>query len=161
MVHISYMFKLDNEPELLRAFRPKDRPLVELTSEIVFPLLVRGYSAWSHPAGGRVFLVFAVPGGAPTGIVFDTSGSGPHVPHMCDWCHVTGPGAHAGLLTTYVNAQKRAGVHVCTDLSCKQKLEEEANRQGKSVKPALDKLVDTMGKFAHDVLGIDLSGVGR
>jgi hypothetical protein len=161
MVHIKSMFKLDNEAELLSTFRPKDRGLVELASDMSFPLIVRGYSAWTHPAGGRVFLVFATPGGAPTGIVFESNGGGAQVPHMCDWCHISGPGAHAGLLTATVNSQKRVGVHVCLDLTCRQKLEEEANRQGKSAKPAIDRVVELMGKFAHDALGIDLSGAGR
>ncbi|MBC7794466.1 MAG: FBP domain-containing protein [Clostridia bacterium] len=155
------MFKVDNEAELLAAFRPKDRELIELTPGTKFPVIVRGYHAWQHPAGGRVFVLFAVADGAPTGIVFDSNGAGPHVPHMCDWCHSLGPGAHAGLLTAYVNSRKRAGIHVCSDLSCKQKLEEEADRTGRSAHVGIDKVVQRMAKFAHDVLGIDLSGANR
>jgi hypothetical protein len=65
------------------------------------------------------------------------------------------------MLTAKVNAKKLAGVHVCYDLSCRAKLEEEANRLGKSAKPAMDRVVARMGKFASDVLKIDLSGAGR
>jgi hypothetical protein len=155
------MFKLDSEADLLAAFRPKDRPQVELAPGITFPLIVRGYTAWVHPSGGKVFLVFAAPGDAPTGIVFATNGAGPQVPSMCDWCHSSGPSVQAGMLTATVNAKKRAGVHVCYDLSCREKLEEEANRLGTSAKPAVDKVVARMGKFASDVLKIDLSGAGR
>lgn len=156
------MFKVDNEAELRAAFRPKDRASLELPPGATFPMIVRGYSAWLHPAGGRVFLLFAVPGGVPTGVVFEGGGGGgPHVPHMCDWCHAVGPGAHAGMLTAQVNAKKRVGVHVCTDLSCKQKIEEEADRTGRNAQPLIDKLVERMGTFARDALGIDLTGANR
>ena len=155
------MFKVDDEPSLLAAFRPKDRALVELPVGQKFPMIVRGYTSWVHPAGGRVFLLFATPGGAPTGIVFDVTSPGPTVPHMCDWCHSPSPGAHAGMLTATVNAKKRAGVHVCLDLSCRQKIQDEADRTGKSPQPALDRVITRMGKFAQDALGIDLSGANR
>lgn len=155
------MFKLDNEEAFLQAFRPKDRPLVELPADVRFPIIVRSYFAATHPAGGRVFLVFATAKGAPTGIVFDSNGAGPPVPHMCDWCHVTAPRAHTALLTTYVNTKRRVGVHVCSDLSCKDKLEEDADRMGRSAKPAIDMLVARMGRFASETLGIDLGGANR
>ncbi len=156
------MFMLDSEEALLSAFRPKDRKVVELTPEVKLPMFVRDYLAWRHPAGGRVYLVFSVPGGVPTGIVFDTNGgAGPSVPHMCEWCHCPGMGTHVGLLTATVNSKKRVGVHICSDLSCQQKLEDEANRSGRSVLPAMAKLVERMGRFASEGLGIDLSGAGR
>lgn len=155
------MFKLDSEADLLTAFRPKDRAQVELAPGTTFPMIVRGYTAWVHPAGGKVFLVFATPGGAPTGIAFASNGSGMPVPHMCDWCHSMGPQVQAGMLTARVDAKKTAGVHVCHDLSCREKLEEEANRLGTSAKPQVDKLIERMGKFASDVLKIDLSGANR
>ena len=156
------MFKLDSEQALLDAFRPKDRALVELTKDVQTPLFVRDYLAWAHPAGGRMFLVFSVPGGVPTGIVFDTNGcGGPPVPHMCDWCHCSGLGTEVGLLTAQVNGKKRAGMLLCSDLSCKQKLEDEANRSGRSVLPAMAKLLERMGRFASEALKIDLSGAGR
>jgi len=159
------MFKLDSEEALLASFRSKDRKLVELTPEVQPPIFVRDYVAWAHPAGGRIYLLFVTPGGAPTGIVFDgkTGGGGPGVPvpAMCDWCHSHSVGTGVGLLTATVNAKKRIGVHACADLSCKAKLEEEANRSGRSVVPAIQKLIERMGKFASDGLGIDLSGVTR
>ena len=86
------MFRLENEDTLLAAFRPKDRKVVQLAPEVKFPTIVRHYLSWVHPEGGRVFLVFHVPGGAPTGIVFDTSGgANPEVPQMCDSCHTSAP----------------------------------------------------------------------
>lgn len=155
------MFKLSTEADLRQAFRPKDRGLLELDPAMTFPLAVHDYRAWTHPAGGRVFLVFAVPGGAPTGIVFDSNGGGGTGAQLCSWCHVSSPGTGVGLLTATVNGLKRAGVLVCTDLSCAQKLEQVANLAGNSVRPAMEKLVSRMGQFASSVLKIDLTGQRR
>jgi hypothetical protein len=136
-------------------------PHVELPPGASFPLFVRHCIAWPHPAGGRVFVVFSMPTAVPTGIAFDTNASGPPVPHMCDWCHSPGLGTQIGLLTATVNRQKRAGVHACVDLSCVTKIEDEANRSGRSPLPAIEALLNRMGRFAHEALGIDLSGAGR
>lgn len=151
------MFKLDSEEALLEAFRPKDRKLVELSREVKVPVFVRHYLAWTHPAGGRVYLVFAVPEGPPTGIVFATHGDGPAVPHLCHWCRCTGPGTQVGLLTARFNSKRIVGVHVCSDLGCQGRLEDEANRAGRSVVPAMAALMERMARFARDALKIDLS----
>ena len=155
------MFRLDSEAALRQAFRPKDRDWVTPSAEMKLPMLVRGYFAWTHPAGGRVFLVFATPRGVPTGILFETNSGGLSVPQMCDWCHFSGNGARVGLLTARLNAKKRVGLHVCSDLSCRQKLEDEADRSGRSVIPAIEKLVEKMGRFASETLKIDLMGADR
>ena len=97
----------------------------------------------------------------PTGITFETSGSGPPVPHMCDWCHSPGLGTGVGMITARVNGSKVVGVQACSDLSCQKKLEDEANRTGRSVLPAMEKLIARMGRFASEALKIDLSGAGR
>ena len=151
------MISLDSEASLLAAFRPKDAALFEPPAGQTYPAFVRDYLAWVHPAGGRVFLVFAVPGGTPTGIVFDQgNGTGPSVPAMCDWCHCSSAGIGVALLSAWRNAKKRVGVHVCADLGCKRKLEEEANRSGRSVMPAMARLIERMGRFAHEALDIAL-----
>ncbi len=151
------MFRLDSEASLRAAFRPKDATLFEPPPGQAYPAFVRDYLAWAHPAGGRVYLVFAVPGGTPTGLVFDAGhGTGPSVPAMCDWCHCSSAGTGVALLSARKNAKKRVGVHVCADLSCKQKLEDEANRSGRSVLPAMAKLIERMGRFAHEALEIAL-----
>lgn len=150
------MFTLDSESSLQAAFRPKDAKLFEPAPAVTYPLFVRDYLAWVHPAGGRVFLVFSA-GGPPIGIVFDTNGgSGPAVPAMCDWCHCMSAGTGVALLSARVNAKKRVGVHACADLSCQKKLEEEADRSGRSVVPAMAALMERIGRFAHEALGIDL-----
>jgi hypothetical protein len=156
------MFKLDSEDALRAAFRPKDRESLEVSKEVVLPALVRDYLAWRQPAGAYLYLVFAVPGGVPTGIVFEVNGGAdPSVPQMCDWCHTTGVGSGVALLTATLNTRKRVGVHVCADLSCKQKLEDAASRGGYSALPSLQKLVERIGRFASEALKIDLSGAGR
>lgn len=156
------MFKLDSEQALLESFRPKDRGVVEVAKGLTLPLFVRDYLAWTHPAGGRVYLVFATPGGVPTGIVFDTNGGpGAAVPQMCDWCHQSSAGNGVALLTATLNGRKRVGVNVCSDLSCKDKLEDAANRAGFSALDSKKRLVERMGRFASEALQIDLSGAGR
>ncbi len=155
------MFRLPSEQSLLEAFRPKDRSRVELPPGLTFPLVVHHTLTWAHPAGGRVFLVFAVPRGVPTGIAFDTNGTGPAVPHMCDWCHQTGLGTGVSLLSARLDAKRTIGVHICSDLGCQRKLEDEADRSGGSPLPALEALVERMGRFARDGLKIDLTGAGR
>jgi hypothetical protein len=152
------MFKLDSEKALLDAFRPRDRKLVELSRDVKLPLFVRHYLAWSHPAGGRMFLVFAVPNGLPTGIVFDTNGAGPAVTHMCNWCHCSGLGSTVGILTARRSGKRSVGVFVCADLGCQARLEDEADRAGRSVLPAMAAMLERVGSFAQQGLGIDLYG---
>lgn len=151
------MFKLDSEDALLAAFRPKDRKHVELTREVKLPMFVRHYLTWQHPAGGKVYLVFATPGGAPTGIVFDSNVSEPSVPQMCDWCHGGAIGGRVGMVTARLNANKLVGVNVCRDLGCKDRLEEEADRNGISAVPMLAALMERIGRFANEGLKIDLT----
>ncbi|MEW5740140.1 MAG: FBP domain-containing protein [Myxococcota bacterium] len=155
------MFRLESDTALLESFRPKDRQAVELPPGLTFPTFVRHYLAWPHPAGGRVFLVFSTQGGVPTGITFETNGSAGAPVAMCDWCHQSAAGTGVGLLTARVTGTKTAGVHVCTDLSCKQKVEDECDRAGRSAVPELNALVERIGRFASEVLGIDLSGANR
>lgn len=156
------MFKLDSEEAVLKTFRPKDRGLVEFQAGQRFPVILRDCWTWTHPAGGRVFLVFASRGGVPTGIVFDSNGGdSAGVPQMCDWCRSPGMGTQIGLLTAKLSGKKRVGVHLCSDLSCKQKLEDEADRNGAPVAPAIDALLERMGRFASEGLGIDLTGANR
>lgn len=156
------MFKLDSPEAVLQAFRPKDRDLVELSPDVKLPAIVRDYLAWTHPSGGRVYVVFAVSGGAPTGIAFDTNGgAGPAVAQLCDWCHASGQGTEVALLTARVHRAKRVGVHLCADLSCKLKAEDAANLAGRNVQAAIAPILERMGRFAAEALKIDLSGADR
>lgn len=154
------MFTLASEADLVASFRPKDQRGLELEPGVQFPLTVEHYFAWRHPAGGKVFLVFATPGGVPTGIAFDSNGA-VDTPAMCDWCHQTASGNGVGFLMATVNGRKRVGVHLCVDLSCQQKIEEHVNRLGMSLAPAMKNLVARMGRFASEGLQIDLQGANR
>lgn len=153
------MFTLDSEQALLDSFRTKDRAHVELSRDVKLPLFVRNYLAWAHPAGGRLFLVFSVPGGVPTGIVFEREHSGPGVSQMCHWCHSSH--GDVALLTAKLSGKKTVGVYVCADLSCQQRLEDEADRSGRSPLPAWAALLQRIGQFANEGLGIDLTAAGR
>ncbi len=151
------MFKLDDEEALLETFRTRDRKQVELPADLKFPLILRDYVAWVHPAGGRVFLVFAPVDGVPTGIAFDTQGAAAQGPQLCSWCHSHGGGNQVAMLTTTLSNKKRVGVFVCGDLSCKKKLEEACDLAGKNVQAAVKQVVGRMSAFASEGLGIDLA----
>ena len=157
------MFRIDSEQSFIAAFRPKDRAALELPDGVRFPLFVRNYLAWTDPAGVRAYLLVSVGKGAPTGIVFrrDQQGGEPGVSRMCEWCHATGPADRIGLLTADRNARKRVGISLCLDLSCKDKLEDAANRGGRSALDATKQLLERIGRFAEEALQIDLSGAGR
>ena len=157
------MFRIDSESAFIEAFRPKDRGALELPEGIRFPLFVRDYLAWSDPSGVRAYLLFSVPKGAPTGIVFrrDQQGGEPGIARMCEWCHATGPADRIGLLTADRNARKRVGISLCLDLSCKQTLEDAANRAGRSALDASKELLERIGRFAEEALQIDLTGANR
>lgn len=149
------MFKLDSEAALLDTFRPRDRKKVELPAGLKFPLTATDYYSWLHPAGGRVYVVFAPRGGGhTTGIVFDTNGAN-QVTQLCDWCHSSS--TDVSMLTAALNSNKRVGISVCGDLSCGKKLEDAANLSGRSVRPAMEALLTRMAAFARDALHIDLA----
>ena len=115
------------------------------------PIVVNDYLTWTF--GKRVFLVFARPGDAARGIVFESSGAGPPVSHMCEWCQQVGLGARVGLLVARRNRNRTAGVLVCSDLGCRERLEYVANRTGVDVGPAILTLLQRMGRFADTLEG--------
>ena len=150
------MFKLANERALLQTFRPADRRLVELTREVSLPMRVDDYLTWVH--GRRVYLVFAAPptlaapGAEPKGIVFQSDAGGPSVPRMCEWCHEVAFGTRVGLLTARRDRKRTAGVLVCADLGCRERIEDRADRRGEDARPAMAKVLARMERFA---LGLD------
>jgi FBP C-terminal treble-clef zinc-finger len=156
------MFQLKTEEMLIKTFRPRDRRRMEdLPPELKFPLFVRDYVAWREPSGAGVCLVFCPPGGVPTGIFFRRSHGDPSPAQMCEWCHSGGGSDQIGLVTADVNSRKRAGITVCLDLSCQDKIEDAANRSGRSALDAKKALMERIGRFATEALGIDLGGAGR
>jgi hypothetical protein len=152
------MFKLDSEAALKAAFRPRDQGALQLPPDLTFPMFVRDYLAWIDPSGFHATLIFNVGKGAPTGIAFRRASPGPG---MCDWCHSFDPSGGVSLLTADRNSKKRVGVYVCQDLGCKNRLEDAALRAGRSPVDDLKALLERIGQFAEQALGIDLSGAGR
>ncbi len=140
------MFKLANDRALLRTFRPLDRKQVEITREVSLPLRVTDYLTWNH--GRRVFLVFAAASGEPKGIVLQADSGGPLVPHMCEWCHAVAPGTRVGMLTARRDRRSTIGILVCSDLGCRERIEDAADRAGANVHPAMEKLLHRMDRFA-------------
>lgn len=140
------MFELSTEAALVATFRAVDRRRVELSDDLRLPIVVNDYLAW--PFGKRVFLVFALPGAAPRGIVFDAEEPGPPGHHMCDWCQQIGLGARVGLLTARRDRERTVGVLVCSDLGCRDRLEDLADRRGVDVAPKIHSLLTRMSRFA-------------
>jgi len=145
------MFELTTEASLLSTFRAVDRRRVELSPDLQFPMVVNDYVAW--PFGKRLFLVFALPGAAPRGILFEAEEPGPPLSQMCDWCHQIGPGARVGLLTARRDRERTAGVLVCSDLGCRERLESFAGRKGLDVRPKITALLERMNRFADTLYG--------
>ena len=71
-------------------------------------------------SGHRLFLLFE-DSGDRRGIVFErTHGSAETPAAMCQWCHAVRRGPAVGLLTASAARHRRVGVHLCTDLSCRE-----------------------------------------
>ncbi len=144
------MFKLPNEKTLLAMFRPMDRRGVEITRDVPLPMRVTDYFTWSF--GRRTFLVFEAPGCAPRGIVFEADVSGVPVPHMCAWCEAVAPGTRVALMTARRDPKRVAGIMLCADLGCRERLEDRADRAGIDVAPAMTKLLSRMQRFAESLV---------
>ena len=152
------MFRLETDRALVEAFRPLDRRVIEMPSDLTFPLFVRDYLAWTETSGARVYLVFGAPGShRPIGIIFRRGpSSGANASLMCDWCHTTAPASEVGLLTVDVSSHRRVGVSLCLDLRCKERLEDAADRSGRHPLELLEPMRARMFRFAREGLGIDV-----
>ena len=116
------MFRIQSQSDLLECFRISERDDVELPESSRFPILVKDYYSWVEPSGAKVYLVFSDSGGKnPVGVVF-RRGSSSTGPSMCEWCHSVGGGEGVALLTASASASRRVGIHVCSDLSCAEKI---------------------------------------
>jgi hypothetical protein len=118
------MFRIASENELLESFRPLDRGEVQLPESFHYPMTVRDYLTWTEPSGHRVYLLFSNRlTNAPLGIVFQRDPSAGGAAAMCEWCHSVRAGNGVTLLTAAASAQRRVGIPLCRDLSCKEKAE--------------------------------------
>src|SRR3954468_3575933 len=117
------MIRIASENGLRESFRVMDRDQVILPEQLRFPLEIEDYLAWVEPSGARVYLLFDDrKRKLPLGIVFrrDQSAGGGS-PRMCEWCHSIRSGDQVSLLTATANSQRRIGIQLCRDLSCKSK----------------------------------------
>jgi hypothetical protein len=152
------MIRIASETELLDSFRALDRDEVELPDDLSFPVLVKDYLTWSDPGGHRVYLVFSEPGAdsrkrSALGIVFRRSASGSGPPQMCEWCHAVRGGDGVMLLTATASSQKRVGIHLCRDLSCKDKVEAAPGAhdfpESLSARDRTQRILQRMSQFAR------------
>jgi hypothetical protein len=148
------MIRIASEAQLLESFRDLDRDEVEISKDLHFPMLVKDYLTWSDPGGHRVYLVFSEPGHkTPLGVVFRRSSSGAVPPQMCEWCHSVRGGDGVMLLTATASSQKRVGIHLCRDLSCKDKVESAPGAndfpESLSSRERTQRILQRMSQFAR------------
>ncbi len=109
-----------SESELLSWFREVDRPEVEITQDLKFPLRFEGAQSWLESSGARAYLIYTDrEGAAPKGIVFyrNTTPT-PEAPAMCEWCHSVRGHGRVKLLAARSSAKKLVGLYLCHDLGC-------------------------------------------
>jgi hypothetical protein len=121
------MFLIRSDKELMDCFRRQDQAEVFIPADLALPQVVKDYLTWTEPSGARAYLVFQDESfKTPFGIVFRRDQTaGPSVAAMCDWCHSVRSGIEIGVLTVSTNSKKRAGVSLCRDLSCADKIRSE------------------------------------
>jgi hypothetical protein len=112
------------EAELLACFREIDRPEVELSAELTFPLKVGDALAWT--SGPRAFLVLRPrPGARALGIVFHRNGGAmPDMAAMCEWCHAVRRNGGVKLMSVRADERRRVGLYLCHDVGCLSRAQE-------------------------------------
>ena len=148
------MFKISSETELLGSFRAHDRESVDVPLEFKFPLVVKDYLTWLEPSGNRVYLVFKDrPLAQSLGVVFRRDQGTSSAATMCEWCHCVRDGGGVGLLMATASSKTSIGIHLCRDLSCKEKV--RATPGVHDYPPILDepakirKIISRMADFAR------------
>jgi hypothetical protein len=112
------MALVHSEEELLRCFRQLDRREVELSDELVYPIVVDEVLSWA--VGPRAFLLFSdAPGRPLRGIVFHRNNGGePDVAAMCEWCHTSLRHGGVKLMTARCDRRRSVGLYLCSNLRC-------------------------------------------
>ena len=148
------MIRIPNEAELLETFRPSERDEVRLSPDFRFPLPLKDCLSWTEPSGHRVYLVFQDPSeGYLRGIVFQRTHASTDTPaSMCQWCHTVRSGTGVSLLTAAVGPNRRIGMHLCSDLNCKENTLSPPGihdlRESLSSYERLQRVLKRMGEFA-------------
>jgi len=116
------MIRIASEDQLLETFRSTDQDQVHIPANFSFPLPVKDYVSWVEPSGHRVYLVFEdLVNSRPLGVVFQRTRGAPDTPaSMCQWCHSVRSGGAVSLLTTDMGPNRRVGLHLCSNLNCKE-----------------------------------------
>ncbi|MGE3680734.1 MAG: FBP domain-containing protein [Bdellovibrionales bacterium] len=116
------MIRISSSAQLLESFRDLDREEVQIPPTFRFPLAIKDYISWIEASGHRVYLVVEDPENRmPLGVVFQrTHGSSDTAAAMCQWCHAVRTGRAVSLLTAAAGRNRRIGLHLCSDLNCKE-----------------------------------------
>lgn len=152
------MFRIASDKELVQAFRPRDRKVLELPAGQTFPIIVRGSMTWLQPAGVYGYLLFQDPTSKqPLGLVFRRDGSTDKTlsGRICDWCQNYGNAEQVGMLMCEKSSKRQVGLFLCRDLQCASRVEDQADRAGRNTKDMLEKLHAKMWQFANQGLGIE------
>jgi hypothetical protein len=99
-----------------------DREDIQLPEDLEFPRFVPDYLTWQEAGGHRVYVVFkAFADRPPLGIVFRRNQEAGAASSMCEWCHSIRAGSSVTLLTARASGKRVVGIHLCSDLSCREK----------------------------------------
>lgn len=120
------MIRIQSEKQFIDAFREIDRPEVQIPPEITFPFLLRDYMAWTESSGHRTYLLFNDEDSKNVlGVVFKRTQEPADAPvKMCEWCHSVRGGGRVGMLSVKIDQNRLIGLHLCRDLSCREKIED-------------------------------------
>ncbi|MBX3016333.1 MAG: FBP domain-containing protein [Bdellovibrionaceae bacterium] len=145
-----HSFQLASAEEVLECFREKERRKVLLPRLMPFPVIADYYYAWSEASGVYLYLIFRRPDWKkPRGVVFKRmhAMAEGQTGRMCDWCHAYGGSDKVGMMTTALDAQRSAGLVLCLDLACFDKLETISNQSKKPIEKLAGGLLERMGAF--------------
>jgi len=148
------MFLFKSENEFVDSFRPVDQKQIRVPQGTKFPLVVRDYFAWTDSSNSRVYLVFSEPDvKKPIGVVFEREHPrGETTAAICEWCHSFGSTNQIGLLTLEVNPKRRVGIHLCLDLSCRDKIDKNLSLTPIAAQERIRQVVEGMSKIVRRFL---------
>lgn len=142
-------FTIASKQELIHVFRDRDQKKLILPDHLNFPATVSSYLTWSESSGVYTYLVFKLPNwDTPRGIAFKKiHHSGEPTGNLCNWCHAYGSSDEIGLMSVTLTSKTSASYLLCKDLSCVDKIHDQANRAGKNPHRHLIELYSKMEKL--------------
>lgn len=139
----------------MKMFSEKDQKRVLPPKGISYPIEAKHYYAWKESSGVYVYMLFRKPQwNQPVGIVFKRPTGGEHLKNsrLCDWCLSYGSSDMVGMLSLNLNSRQSAGIILCLDLACVERLETAAELSGKSFEKLAQQLYEKIGKLYDTVL---------